>query len=228
MSRLGYSKNIFYFDVCGEINTHKTLELAIRRAQELNIEKIIIASETGLSALKILEKLDKSNIKIIVVTSAAGTKIENTIIGNLKIGIPDSKIWEKLKKSGVEIIRATDPIYNIGAPLEHRGIPTIATFIRKSLQMVSSGTSVCVSAVLMATDNGALLEGEVVVAVAGSWLGLDTALVINATNSVKFLNPRSMYIREIICKPINPAYSWPINQNNWRGNLEQYKSFIEI
>jgi len=224
---LGDSKCTFYFDVCGQINTEETLKLAIRRAHELNIKKLVVASETGLSALKAAEMLQNSGINLTVVTSAAGTRIENTIIGDLRIGIPDRKIWDQLEKKGAEIVRATDPLYNIGAALEHKSIPTLATLIRLCLKMISSGTAVCVTATLMATDNGALREGEEVIAIAGSWIGLDTALVVRATNSVNLLKAGSMQIREIICKPRNPSHSWPTNQKDWIGNLKLYERFTE-
>jgi hypothetical protein len=213
--------------VCGQINTEKTLRLAIQRASELNINKMIVASETGISGLKAVDMLRNSGIDLIVVTSAAGTKIENTIIGDLRIGISDKKIWDQLEKNGAKIIRATDPLYNIGASLEQKGLPTLATLVRLSLKMISSGAAVCVTATLMATDNGVLREGEEVVAVAGSWVGLDTALVVRATNSVNFLKAGTMQIREILCKPRNPAYSWPVNQKDWIGDLKPYEEFAE-
>ena len=226
-SNLGELKNIFYFDVCGQINTEKTLRLAIQRASELNIDKLVVASETGISGLKAVDMLRNSGIDLIVVTSAAGTKIENTVVGDLRIGIPDQKIWDQLEKSGAKIVRATDPLYNIGAALEHKGVPTLATLVRLSLKMISSGVAVCVTATMMATDNGVLSEGEEVVAVAGSWVGLDTALVVRATNSVNFLKAGAMQIREIVCKPRTPAYSWPVNQKDWVGDLKPYEGFAE-
>lgn len=224
---LGELKNTFYFNVCGQINTEETLKLAIQRAHELNIKKLVVASETGLSALKAADMLQNSGINLIVITSAASTKIENTIIGDLRIGIPDKKIWDQLEKNRARIIRATDPLYNIGAAWEHKGVPTLATIIRLCLKMISSGTAVCVTATLMATDNGILSEGEEVVAVAGSWIGLDTALVVRATNSVNMLKTGAMQIREIICKPRNPTHSWPINQKDWVGNLKLYERFTK-
>ena len=224
---LGKSEEIFYFNACGQINTEKTLELAIQRANELHIKKLIAASETGLSALKAVDMLRGSEINLIVVTSAAGIKIENTIVGDLRIGIPDQRIWNRLEGNGAKIVRATDPLYNIGAALEHKGVPTLATLVRLSLKMISSGAAVCVTATMMATDNGVLREGEDVVAVAGSWVGLDTALVVRAANSVNFLKAGAMQIREIICKPRTPAYSWPVNQKDWVGDLKLYEEFAE-
>ena len=226
-NNIGESKNVFYFNVCGQVNTEKTLKLAIQRTYELNVKKLVVASETGLSALKTADMLRGSGIDLIVVTSAAGTKIEKTIIGDLKIGIPDKKIWNQLEEKGAKIVRATDPLYNIGAALEQKSVPTLATLIRFCLRIISSGTAVCVTAILMATDNGVLSEGEEVVAVAGSWIGLDTALVARAANSVNLLKAGAMQIREIICKPRNPAYSWPINQKDWLGDLKPYEKFTE-
>jgi len=224
---LGESKSVFYFDVCGEVNTEKALELAVMRARELGVKKLIVASETGLSALKAVEALKNTGIDLVVVTSAAGTQVEKTAIGDLKTGIPDKAIWDKLEKSGARIVRVTDPFYNIGAALEHTGTPTLATIIRLCLRMISSGTAVCISTALMATDNGLVKEGEEVVAVAGSWIGLDTALVVRAANSVDFFKRGAAQIREIICKPRNLAYSWPVNQKDWAGDLQPYKRFAK-
>ncbi len=224
---LGESKNVFYFNTCGEVNTKKTLELALERARELGISKLVVASETGLSAIRAADLLQDSGMNLIVVTSAAGTRIEKTTIGDLRIGIPDERIWDRLEKIGVKIVRATDPLHNIGAALEHKGVPTLATLTRLCLKMISSGTAVCVAATLMATDNGALREGEEIVAVAGSWVGLDTSLVIRATNSVNLLKAGSLQIKEIICKPRNSSHGWPINQKDWVGDLRPYKAFTE-
>ncbi len=224
---LGQSRSVFYFDVCGEVNTEKTLELAVMRARELGVKKLIVASETGLSALKAVEALKNTGIALIVVTSAAGTKVEKTAIGDLRIGIPDKAIWDKLEKNGARIIRAADPLYNVGAALEHVGTLTLATIVRLCLKIVSSGTSVCISAALMATDNGLVKEGEEVVAVAGSWVGLDTAFVVRATNSASFLKKGAFIIKEVICKPRNPTHSWPVDQKDWVGDLQPYKKFAE-
>jgi hypothetical protein len=225
--KLGKQKSIFYFDVCGEVNTEKTLELAIQRAKELGVKKIVVASETGLSALKAAEMLQGSGLSLIVVTSAAGTRIEKTAVGDLKIGISDRKIWNKLEKKGARINRATDPLHNIGTALESRGVPVLGTLVRMCLRMISSGTAICIDAALMATDNGLLTEGEEVIAAAGSWVGLDTAVVLRTANSVNMFKSGAVQVKEIICKPRNPAYSWPVNQKDWVGDLKPYEKFAQ-
>ena len=220
---LGIEKPIFYFDTCGEINTQKALELSLKRARELNIKKIVVASETGLSAIQAAEIFDK-NIELIVVTSAAGTKIEGTAIGDQNIGIPNLEIKKRLENQGITIIRATDPLYNIGAQLEHQGTPTLGTYTRMILRMISSGTAVCIGVAMMATDNGILKDGEEVISIAGSWIGLDTAIVLRTSNSTNMFKKGSVQVHEIICKPRNPAHSWPVDQQDWVGDLEPYKT----
>jgi len=44
---------------------------------------------------------------------------------------------------------------------------------------------------------------------------------------VNFLKAGATQIREIVCKPRNPAYSWPVNQKDWVGDLKLYEDFAE-
>jgi len=60
---------------------------------------------------------------------------------------------------------------------------------------------------------------------AGSFVGLDTAIVAAAANSVNFF--KSFEVREIICKPRRSRYTWPINQRDWKGDLEKYRRFTK-
>ncbi|MBU7025799.1 MAG: hypothetical protein HXS48_02575, partial [Theionarchaea archaeon] len=100
----GVEKSIYYFDSCGEVNTQKVLELAKERAEEVGIRKIVVASETGLSALKAVKVLD--GFDIIVVTSALGIRVGNTGMGDLLIGIRDEDIYNTLKEK-CTIVRGT-------------------------------------------------------------------------------------------------------------------------
>ncbi len=46
----------FYFDSKGPINTDTTLDIALECCKEQKIQKIVVASSTGETALKLLEK----------------------------------------------------------------------------------------------------------------------------------------------------------------------------
>jgi hypothetical protein len=218
MSGEGYIGETFYFTTHGEINTTKTIELAKKRADELKIKKIIIASETGLSALEAIKVFDANDV--IVVSSAAGTIVENTIIGNLRIGITDKEIYNELVNRGVKVIRGTDPFWGLGA---HSDLTDTGKLGMMFYKVICGGIHVCMTAILEATDQGLLESGEESIALAGSWVGLDTSIVAKACNTVNFF--KEFEVLELICKPRNARYSWPINQEDWRGDFEKYRRF---
>jgi hypothetical protein len=219
MGGLGESRPTFYFDVHGEINTEKAIELSRDRASELGIGNVVVASETGLTALRVLEAFPDS--KVVVVSSAAGTCVEGSVMGDLKIGIPDEGILVELRERGAEVVRGTDPFWNLAA---HTGMVDACRLGMMYFKVICGGLHVCMTAVLEATDAGHLVEGEEAIALAGSFVGLDTAIVAGASNSVNFF--RSFEVREIICKPRLPRYAWPINFEDWRGDLERYRRFV--
>jgi len=194
-----------YFGVHGEKNTWKTIELANKRAKQLGINKVVIASETGLSAVETIKVFDPN--EVIVVSSAAGTKVENTVIGDLRIGISNQKIYKELIEKGAKVIRGTDPFWGLTA---HSPILDPGKLGMMFYKVISNGFHVCITTVLMATDHGYLENGEEVIALAGSWVGLDTAIVARACNTVDFFN--KFEVLETICKPRSPRYTWPINQ----------------
>jgi hypothetical protein len=215
---LGVGRPTFYFDVHGEANTDKAIELAKERATELGIRKVVVASETGLTALKVLDAFPDS--EVIVVSSAAGTLVEGSVIGDLRIGIPDEAILGELLDRGAKVVRGTDPFWNLAA---HAPMVDVCKLGMMFFKVVCGGLHVCMTAVLEATDAGHLVEGEEVVALAGSFVGLDTAVVAGTANSVNFF--KKFEVLEVICKPRRPRYTWPINYVDWRGDLERYRRF---
>ena len=61
-------RKTIYFKYCGEANTERVLLAVRRRCKEAKIDKVVIASETGRSALKALKIFDGAKIQIVVVT----------------------------------------------------------------------------------------------------------------------------------------------------------------
>lgn len=73
----------------------------------------------------------------------------------------------------------------------------------------------------MATDAGELAEGQEVITCAGTFKGLDTALVVRATYSMNFF--RDFEIREIVARPRRRVKKLPeYEQEEWRGDLDRY------
>jgi len=215
------TKEITYFKYCGEINTEKVLYAAKKRSKELGINKVIIASETGRSALKTIEVFRDTNIKIIVVTHYPATTWGPK--GNIPIGLMRkeySKIREKLLENGVKIIQGT----RLFAPASRSinwDYPTPENIIDKTLELFGAGTKIAIEVAVMATDTGVVDEGEEIVSCAGTYKGLDTALVVKTVYSMNFL--KHFEVKEIIAKPRCRVTELPEYKfKNWKGDLNKY------
>jgi hypothetical protein len=124
-----------YFDRPGPINTDETIELAKRRAFELNIKKIVVASFSGRTAIKALEGFGK-DFEIICVTNPAGRVFPISSLERWATykEIPELRKaltrWkeegrtelqtsvtyeaeESLKKMGIKVVRGTSPFQSI-------------------------------------------------------------------------------------------------------------------
>jgi len=224
---LGAARSTFYFHHRGEINTQKALELARERALELGIERMVVASETGRSALKALKVLEDTEIRLVVVTHYPehtwGPK------GEIPIGLgrPEYQhVKRYLAEHGTVVVQGTRPFAGVARALGwEAAVP--ATFVDKTLELFSSGTKIAVEAALMATDAGAVEAGETVVTLGGTFKGLDTALVVRTTYSGKVFS--EFEVLEFIAKPLHPGKRLPeYEQEDWRGDLEQYYKPIEL
>jgi hypothetical protein len=76
MGESGESKpveaKIYYFEKPGKQNTEKTLELAIRRAEELGLNYMVVASSTGETAARAVELLKERDLQLVCVTYHRG------------------------------------------------------------------------------------------------------------------------------------------------------------
>ena len=224
---LGVAKPTFYFHNRGEVNTEKALELARERALELKIEKMVVASETGRSALKALKALKDTDIQLIVVTHPPATTTGPK--GEIPIGLgrPEYQhVKRHLEAQGAVIVQGTRPFGGIGRALGWKAaVP--ATFVDETLELFSSGTKIAIEVAVMATDAGAVEAGETVITLGGTFKGLDTALVVKTAYSYDIFT--DFEVLELIAKPLHPGKRLPeYEQEGWKGALDQYCKPIEL
>jgi hypothetical protein len=106
-------------------------------------------------------------------------------------------------------------------PLNKLGISHSRRIIDKTLEIFGAGTKIAIEAAVIATDAGEVDAGEEIVSCAGTYKGLDTALVVKTTYSGGFF--KEFEVREIIAKPICRVKALPeYKYENWKGNLDQY------
>jgi len=178
------------FAESGSANTENTLEVAKKRAEQLGIKTIVIAStsgETGLKALKLF-----TDYKIVVVTHATGFPAPDA-----QELIPQNRA--KILEKGGSILTATHAFGGVGRAVRRRfNTYQVDEIIAQTLRVFGQGTKVACEIVLMAADAGLIRTDEEVVSIGGTASGADTALVIKPAHTHDFFELR---VREILCKP---------------------------
>ena len=172
----------------GPANTDLTVEAALKRSAELGIDFILVASNSGKTAEKFLER----GVRVVCVTHHAGFNKpgENEINPDIK---------EELQQKGAQVLTTTHLLAGVDRALRLKfGGLYPAEIIAASLRMLGQGVKVCVEIACMALDAGLVPYGQEIISVAGSGKGADTACVIVPAHSNNFFDT---VVKEIICMP---------------------------
>ena len=183
---------IRYFEETGKKNTEETLQLVKKRAQELGIKDIIIASNHGYTALEAAKILKNTGCKIIAVSISYGHKDEGWTM--------TEEEKQRIESAGIKVLTC---LIALGGNVDRAftkkfGGISFAEVVAQTLYLFSQGMKVCVEIVLMAADAGLIDIDREVIAVGGTDKGADTAIVVKPSYPRKILDLR---ILEIICKP---------------------------
>ena len=178
------------FEKPGEYNTDKTIELAVKRAKELGIKNIVVASCRGNTIRQVLNY--KNDFNLVCVTHHVGFKEPGSDEMELATR-------EFLQNEGVHILTTTHVLAGVDrAVRNHFGGVYPAEIMAQTLRIFGQGVKVAVEISIMALDAGLIPYGEEIVAIAGSATGADAALVILPAHANRFFDTE---IKEIICMP---------------------------
>jgi uncharacterized protein len=183
-----------YFPKPGPANTGAVLEAVGRRAKELSIDRVILATNSGRTAFEALNRFDPA-LKIIAVTHVTGYKEPN---------VQDMSEENRgaLRTRGVEVLTCAHAFGGVGRAVRYKvGTYQVDEIMAYTLRIFGQGTKVAVEIALMAADAGLVRTGEDVISVGGTGKGADTALVLQPANSFHLFDLR---VREVICRPANP------------------------
>ena len=180
-----------YFDNPGGENTEATLGIAKKRAEELGIKTIVVASTKGYTAVQAMDVFQ--GYKVIIVSHVTGFYEPN--LQQFKPehrGIVESK--------GGIIITAAHAFAGLSRAMRLKyNMYLLGEIVADTLRIFGQGTKVACEIALMATDSGLVRSGEDVIAIGGTGWGADTALVVRAANTHRFFDLRVM---EVLCKPL--------------------------
>jgi hypothetical protein len=187
-------KTILYCDSTGRGNTELVLAAAKKRAMELNIRDVVVATTHGGTAIKAKEVFGDPKLNLVAVGIAEGYRENGWCFTDEE--------RRRLERAGVKLLVASHVLGDGVASsfTEKSGGRSIEEVVRDTLYRFGQGMKVCVEIVLMAADAGLISMGGEVMAIAGTAEGTDTCIV------VKPAYPRKFYefeIREIVAKPRN-------------------------
>lgn len=179
-----------YFDEVGDKNTEETLMLAKERADVLKIKNIIVASTTGKTGIR-ASKIFKG-YNLIVVSHVCGFKKPNLQ------QLSDNN-REEIENNGGKVLTTAHAFGSLGRAVKNKfGTIQVDGIVSAVLRLFGQGMKVCCEISSMASDAGLVRVGEEVIAIGGTGLGLDTAIVLKPSNTHNFFD---LLINEIICKP---------------------------
>lgn len=183
-------EGITYFKNPGEENTGEVLQLVKKRAGELGIKTIIVASTRGETALKSMEVL--KGFKVIFVSHTAGFKDPDTQEFS-------DETRRKVEAMGGSIVTTAHAFGGLGRAVRKKwGSPETGDIVASTLRIFGEGMKVACEIALMATDAGLVGTVEDVISVGGTVRGADTAVVLKPMNAHRFFD---LKVGEIICKP---------------------------
>ncbi len=179
-----------YFEQPGPHNTAHTLELARRRADELGIRSVLVAStrgDTGVQAAQVFR-----GYNLVVVTHATGFTRPN-------VQEFSEENRAAIEAAGGKILTCQHAFGGISRAVRKKwGTYEIDEIVAQTLRIFGEGTKVCVEIALMAADAGLVRVGEPCIAIGGTGRGADTALVLIPANVQQFFDLR---VLEVVCKP---------------------------
>lgn len=182
--------DITYFENPGEKNTRYVLDIVKNRGLELGIEKIVLASRTGSTAIQAVDILN--TFKLIVVTHSTG------------FDKPDLQKFteenrEKVEQGGGHILTMTHLFAGINRAMRSKfNTHVTGDVIANTLRIFGHGMKVACEIAMMAADSGMVNTNEDIISIGGTQHGVDTAILLKPLNSHNFFD---LKIREILCKP---------------------------
>jgi len=189
-------KTILYCDSTGSGSTDLVLAAAKKRAKELKIMDIVVASTHGGTAIKAKEVFADPKLNLVAVGIAEGYRENGWCFTNV-----EKKL---LEKAGIKPLVASHVLGDGVASsfTEKSGGKSIEEVVRDTLYRFGQGMKVCVEIVMMAADAGLIPMDKEVMAIAGTAEGTDTCIIVKPAYPRKFYE---LEIREIVAKPRNLA-----------------------
>ncbi len=175
-------------------NTELVLAAAKKRAKELKIRDVVVATTHGGTAIRAKEVFADPKLNLVAVGICEGYRENGWCF--------TEEERQRLEKAGIKPLVASHVLGDGVASsfTEKSGGKSIEEIVRDTLYRFGQGMKVCVEMSLMAADAGLISMDREVMAIAGTSEGTDTCIVVKPAYPRKFYE---LEIREIVAKPRN-------------------------
>ena len=184
--------NIIYFDRRGPDNTAAVIQVVKERCEELGVEHVVVASDSGATALALAEALPKS-VTLVAIPEHAGYAggDEPSLKGDAR---------KKLEDKGVKVLICAHALSGVARSISTKfgGVSHVEIIAHTLRRFGGDGIKVAVEVAVMAADAGLVPTDREIIAVGGSGGGADVAIVLKAAHMTNFFD---LEIREILAKP---------------------------
>jgi hypothetical protein len=188
---------VYYFERPGPENTDDTARFAVERAQALGLDTIVVASTSGRTALRFLEAMMDTGLRLVVVTHVVGFSTP----GEWEF---DSETARTLRSAGAVVVTGTHVLSGLerafSASPKVGGGSRAEAVAEAFRRVIAVGLKVAVECVLIAADQGAVPIDREVVACGGTGSGADTVVVVRPAHTSRFFDCQ---VREIAAMPRN-------------------------
>ena len=184
------TQEIVYFDRPGKRNTDGVIRAVRKRVEELGIGQVVVATNTGETALKVWEGLKGTGAKIVAVGEHYGFWG-----GDSQKLLPEKR--QELEERGIAVFFGAHALSGVGRSVTNQfwGISHVEIIAYTLRQFGSEGLKVAVEVAVMAADAGLIPTDREVIALGGTGAGSDTAVVLQAAHMNNFFD---LEIREIL------------------------------
>lgn len=183
-------REITYFSPAGPNNTDRVLNLARERMAALGLRSVLVATTTGQTGLQAARVFQGYNV--VAVTHSTGHRQPN-----MQEVPPD--VQQAIRSEGAAVLTCQHAFGGVGRAVRIKlGTYQLDEIVAYTLRLFGEGLKVAIEISLMAADAGLIHAGEEVMCIGGTGRGADTAVVLRATNAMRFFD---LGIVEIVCMP---------------------------
>ncbi|MCK4627223.1 MAG: hypothetical protein KAV00_18060, partial [Phycisphaerae bacterium] len=168
------------------------IQVVKERCEELGIEHVVVASDSGATALALAEVLGES-VTLVAIPEHAGYVggDEPSLKGDTR---------KKLEDKGVKVLICAHALSGVARSISTKfgGVSHVEMIAHTLRRFGGDGIKVAVEVAVMAADAGLVPTDREIIAVGGSGGGADVAIVLKAAHMTNFFD---LEIREILAKP---------------------------